>query len=112
MPAWDRRAVGVLDVLTRAGVSVPGTASVIGYDDSRLARLSAIDLTTVAQDAAAITTLAVRRAVDRLDGATVGAREQVVPPRLVVRGSTAPPLTGVAEGDGRRDVGSPTGRAG
>ncbi len=44
-----------------------------------------------AQDAGLIATLAVGRAVDRLDGATVRAREQVVPPRLVVRTSTAPP---------------------
>ena len=46
--------------------------SVVGYDDSRLARLSHVDLTTVAQDAAAITTLAVARAVERLDGTPVG----------------------------------------
>ena len=87
----DRCAVGVLDVLSRGGVSVPGEVSLVGYDDSRLARLSSVDLTTVAQDAELITTLAVGRTVDRLDGATVGAREQVVPPRLVVRTSTAPP---------------------
>ena len=87
----DRCAVGVLDVLSRAGISVPGDVSLVGYDDSRLARLSSVDLTTVAQDAERITALAVGRAVDRLDGATVRAREQVVPPRLAVRTSTAPP---------------------
>lgn len=87
----DRCAVGVLDVLSRAGIPVPGDVSLVGYDDSRLARLSSVDLTTVAQDAERITTLAVGRAVDRLDGATVRAREQVVPPRLAVRTSTAPP---------------------
>jgi DNA-binding LacI/PurR family transcriptional regulator len=35
-------------VLHRAGLTVPGDISVIGYDDSRLARLSHVDLTTAA----------------------------------------------------------------
>jgi DNA-binding LacI/PurR family transcriptional regulator len=86
----DRCATGVLDVLHRAGLAVPGDISVIGYDDSRLARLSHVNLTTVAQDAGRMTTLAVTRAVDRLNGAPVARRELVIPPRLVVRGTTAP----------------------
>jgi DNA-binding LacI/PurR family transcriptional regulator len=84
----DRCATGVLDVLHRAGLTVPGDISVIGYDDSRLARLSHVDLTTVAQDAEQMTTLAVTRAIDRLNGTPVGHRELVIPPRLVVRGTT------------------------
>jgi DNA-binding LacI/PurR family transcriptional regulator len=74
-----------------AGVAVPGDMSVVGFDDSRLARLSHVDLTTIAQDATTMTELAVARAVARLDGTVVGEREQVVSPRLVVRGTTAPP---------------------
>jgi DNA-binding LacI/PurR family transcriptional regulator len=89
----DRCATGVLDVLRGAGVAVPGDISVVGFDDSRLARLSHVDLTTIAQDAATMTELAVARVVARLDGTEVGEREQVVPPRLVVRGTTAPPAT-------------------
>ena len=87
----DRCATGVLDVLRGAGVAVPADMSVVGFDDSRLARLSHVDLTTIAQDAATMTELAVARAVARLDGTAVGEREQVVPPRLVIRGTTAPP---------------------
>jgi len=87
----DRCATGVLDVLRGAGVAVPRDMSVVGFDDSRLARLSHVDLTTIAQDATRMTELAVARAVARLDGTVVGEREQVVPPRLVVRGTTAPP---------------------
>jgi DNA-binding LacI/PurR family transcriptional regulator len=85
----DRCATGVLDVLHRAGLTVPGDISVIGYDDSRLARLSHVDLTTVAQDVGQMTTLAVTRAIDRLNGTPVDHRELVLPPRLVVRGTTA-----------------------
>jgi DNA-binding LacI/PurR family transcriptional regulator len=90
----DRCATGVLDVLRTAGLSVPGDVSVVGFDDSRLARLSHVDLTTIAQDAALITELAVARAVARLEGTGVGEREIVVAPHLVVRGTTAPPAGG------------------
>ena len=87
----DRCALGVLDVLRRAGRTVPGEISVVGYDDSRIARLSSVDLTSVAQDVEQLTTLAVGRALARLDSTPVDRRELVVPPRLVVRSSTAPP---------------------
>ena len=50
-------------------------------------------VTTIAQDAATMTELAVARAVARLDGTAMGEREQVVAPRLVVRGTTTPPAT-------------------
>jgi DNA-binding LacI/PurR family transcriptional regulator len=89
----DRCALGVLDVLHRAGRSVPDDISVVGYDDSRLARLSTINLTTIAQDTEQITTLAVTRAAARLDHSPVAERELVIPPRLVVRATTAAPPT-------------------
>ena len=85
----DRSATGVLDVFRNAGLSVPQDISVVGFDDSRLARLSHVDLTTVAQDAGRMATLAVARAIDRLDGTPTGGREIVIPPRLIVRGTTA-----------------------
>ena len=86
----DRCATGLLDVVRRAGLTVPGDLSVVGYDDSRLARLAHVDLTTVAQDAAAMTSLAVARAADRIAGTPARPRELIVHPRLVVRGTTGP----------------------
>jgi DNA-binding LacI/PurR family transcriptional regulator len=86
----DRCATGVLDVLIRERVDVPGEISVVGYDDSRLARLAHVDLTTIAQDTTAMTRLAVSRAIARVEGKPVDRREVVVPPRLVVRGTTGP----------------------
>jgi DNA-binding LacI/PurR family transcriptional regulator len=85
----DRCALGVLDVLQRAGLTVPGDISVVGYDDSHLARMSHVNLTTIAQDTEQITTLAVARAIARLDGSPVTERELVIPPHLVVRATTA-----------------------
>ncbi|OXY91279.1 LacI family DNA-binding transcriptional regulator [Streptomyces diastatochromogenes] len=87
----DRCATGVLDTFLRAGVTVPDEISVVGFDDTRLARLAHIDLTTVAQDIPRIAQLAVGRAIARLDGEDVPDGENVIPPRLVVRGTTAPP---------------------
>jgi DNA-binding LacI/PurR family transcriptional regulator len=87
----DRCAVGLLDALTRAGVGVPEQLSVVGYDDSSLARLVHVNLTTVNQDAAAQARHAVTAAVERLDEGRTVRREVLLHPRLVVRGSTAAP---------------------
>jgi len=90
----DRCATGVLDVLRREGLSVPDDMSVTGFDDSRLARLTQVALTTVGQDAATITAAAIARAIDRLDDAPVAQRELVIPPKLIIRKTTAPPSPG------------------
>ncbi|MEV6486442.1 LacI family DNA-binding transcriptional regulator [Streptomyces sp. NPDC051576] len=87
----DRCATGVLDTFLRAGVTVPGEISVVGFDDTSLSRLAHIDLTTVAQDVPRLAELSVGRAIARLDGIDVPDGEQVVPPRLVVRGTTGRP---------------------
>ena len=87
----DRCALGLLDVLIRTGVRVPDEVSVVGFDDSPLAGLAHVDLTTVGQDSARLAELAVARAVDRIEGPACSAIDAVCEPRLVVRGSTAPP---------------------
>ena len=87
----DRCATGVLDVLRREGLHVPNDISVIGYDDSRLARLSQIALTTIGQNTPTITTATITRAIDRLDRVPIRDRELVIPPSLIVRKTTAPP---------------------
>jgi DNA-binding LacI/PurR family transcriptional regulator len=87
----DRCAVGVLDALLRNGVSVPGEISVIGFDDSHLARLSHINLTTVGQDIPRLAELAVGRTIARLEGKQAPDKETVIPSNLVIRGTTAAP---------------------
>lgn len=89
--ANDRSAIGLLDVFLRAGVRVPGDVSVVGYDDSALSRLAHLDLTTVSQEAGEQARRAVAAAVERLDAGRAEPTEVVLPPRLVVRGTTAPP---------------------
>ncbi|GIF19768.1 DNA-binding LacI/PurR family transcriptional regulator [Actinoplanes tereljensis] len=87
----DLAATGLLDVLRRHNLDVPGDISVVGYDDSSFSALAHIDLTTVAQDIDTMATLAVSRAVERVAGAQVVHRETVIAPRMVIRGTTGPP---------------------
>ena len=54
-------------LLVRRGLDVPGAMSVVGYDDSTLARLAHVDLTTVSQDARTQAEQAVALAVQRLE---------------------------------------------
>ncbi|MBJ7599100.1 MAG: LacI family transcriptional regulator [Candidatus Nephthysia bennettiae] len=99
MASNDRCALGVLDALNRAGVDVPGSVSLVGYDDSILARLAHIDLTTVSQNAREQAEQAVAAVVERLDSGRATPREVVLNPRLVVRSTTGPPRSAV-ESDG------------
>jgi DNA-binding LacI/PurR family transcriptional regulator len=87
----DDGAVALVDALRRAGLAVPGDVSVVGYDDSSLSRLPYVDLTTVGQDARQQAGIAVERALARLDGAGGAGSEVVLPPHLVVRGTTSAP---------------------
>lgn len=87
----DRCALGFIDVTIRAGVTVPQDISVVGFDDSPLAGLAHVDLTTIGQDSVRLAELAVARAVERIDTPADGVVDVVSEPRLVVRGSTAPP---------------------
>lgn len=90
--ANDRCAVGVLDALRRAGVDVPGQVSITGYDDSLLARLAHIDLTSVSQAPREQADRAVEAVVERLDKDRTDPVSAVLLPRLVLRGTTAAPV--------------------
>jgi len=88
--ANDRCALGLLTTLRTHGVDVPGEVSVVGYDDSRVARLPWADLTTIRQDTALLASEAVRLTVEAIERPGPP-RDVVVAPRLIVRGSTAAP---------------------
>jgi DNA-binding LacI/PurR family transcriptional regulator len=64
---------------------------VVGYDDSHIAGLSSIGLTTVAQDARALAVAALDLAVRRTDDPAAAPEEVVVPPHLVRRRTSGPP---------------------
>src|SRR5256885_1870412 len=69
-PAHDLCAIGLLDIVLREGLTVPGDLSIIGYDDSRFGRLPGIDLTAVRQDIRKQARAAIKAVVERLDRPT------------------------------------------
>ena len=87
----DHCAAGLIAAVRARGVNVPDQLSVVGYDDSRIASLSSVALTTVAQDAAELASSACRLALSRIEDRTQPSTEVVVPPRLVVRRTSAEP---------------------
>jgi len=87
----DRCAIGVLDHLDRTGIDVPKQISVTGYDNSLLAQLHRMNLTTVSQAPKEQGRLAVAAAIERLDGNRTEDQEIVLEPHLVVRAGTAKP---------------------
>lgn len=88
MAGNDRSALGVMDVFTKAGVSIPGDVSIVGYDDSPLSRLSRIDLTTVRQDSAELARKALEFTVATLEDEEFTVGSSVIEPGLIVRGTT------------------------
>jgi DNA-binding LacI/PurR family transcriptional regulator len=87
----DRCAIGLRDSVLREGGSVPGALSVVGYDDSPLARMGTVDLTSVSQDPLGLAEATVAVIAALLDGDdTTRAEDVVIPPRLVVRSSSGP----------------------
>lgn len=89
--ANDDCASGLVDSLLRRHVEVPAEISVIGYDDSSLARLPFLNLTTVRQDAAKLAELAVEAVVERLEESRAEVRKVTLAPQLIRRGTTGPP---------------------
>jgi len=84
----DDVAAALVDTFVHAGVRVPQDVAVVGWDDTDVARLPHLDLTSVRQDAGELARLAVERCVGRLSGTPIHRRTQVLRPQLVVRGST------------------------
>jgi DNA-binding LacI/PurR family transcriptional regulator len=95
----DDVAVAAMTVLRMHGLDVPGDVSIVGFDNSTLARSPEIDLTSITQEPQEMATLAVERLIARGEKREVGSREIVLEPELRVRSTTGP---GVTREHGRR----------
>lgn len=86
----DLVAMGLLSAVGDRGVPVPGRLSIIGFDDIPFAPYTSPPLTTAAVQAGELGLAAWEAMRGLLAGEPVESH-RVLTPRLVVRGSTAPP---------------------
>jgi DNA-binding LacI/PurR family transcriptional regulator len=86
--ASDVLALGAIRAVRRAGLTVPGDVSVIGYDDSPLLNCTDPPLTTVRQPIEPMGMSAVALLVNEMETVAAHPEELLFEPELVVRGST------------------------
>lgn len=91
--ANDEMAIGAMRALSSHGLRIPQDVSVVGFDDIRFARYTTPALTTVAQPKNALGREAMAMMIELLADPQVPPRKRVLSADLVVRGSTAPPLS-------------------
>lgn len=87
----DLSAVATLSAADELDLDVPGDVSVVGYDDTSLARLRRISLTSVDNGSLAVGVQAGRYLIDRLDNPRLAHRLHLVEARLHIRTSSGPP---------------------
>jgi DNA-binding LacI/PurR family transcriptional regulator len=85
----DMAAIGVLTAADSAGLQVPEDVAVVGFDNSTLAAMPRIDLTSVDPHNDEIGRLAADTALALMHGERPGQVERLITPHLVSRGSTA-----------------------
>jgi LacI family transcriptional regulator len=100
--ANDEMAIGILEAARARGMRVPEDLSIVGFDDTEVARVAAPPLTTVAQPLRRMGTVALRTAFRLGAGDHVDSHHVELATELIVRGSTAPPGKLAAATNGRR----------
>ena len=88
--ASDPMALGAIRAVRRAGLSVPGDVSVVGFDDSALMNCTEPPLTTVRQPIEPMGRMVIELLTGQISGTPVTHDELLFEPELVVRGSTGP----------------------
>lgn len=87
----DLVAAGALDRLDDLGFRVPDDISLIGYDNTFIAGLHRLSLTTINQPRAQMGRLAVSTLAQRIENAETEPVQLRLEPELIRRGTTAPP---------------------
>lgn len=89
--ANDDMALGALHEIKQSGLRIPEDISVMGFDDICFAEISDPPLTTVAQPAQEIGERSMQRLLMAIKGDEASINTEVIPHKLVVRKSVAPP---------------------
>lgn len=94
LAANDIIAVGALSAADDHGISVPSQLSLIGYDNTYLAGIRHLSLTSVDPVSRDVGIHAAKLLLERIADPSLPQRTQVLTPQLVVRNSTAPAARG------------------
>ena len=86
----DPTAAGVLEAARARGLRIPQDLSVVGFDDTQVARLTSPTLTTVRQPLREMGGVALKTAMRLAAGEKLESHHVELATELVVRGSTAP----------------------
>jgi DNA-binding LacI/PurR family transcriptional regulator len=87
----DLSAVGALGVVEYLGFDVPGDVSIVGYDNTALAAMHHVALTTINQPTEELGRAAIDLLLQRLDGNRTEATHHVAEPELICRSTSGPP---------------------
>ncbi|MCP5028986.1 MAG: LacI family transcriptional regulator [Actinomycetia bacterium] len=88
--ANDLMAAGALDTFEEAGWLVPDDLSIVGYDNTALAAMQHMSLSTINQPRHMMGRLAMEALLERLDDTRTEARHEVLTPELVPRKTSGP----------------------
>jgi LacI family transcriptional regulator len=89
----DEIALGVMEAARSHGLRVPDDLSIVGFDDTQLARMASPPLTTVRQPLRQMGAVALRTALRLAAGEKIESHHVELATELVVRASTARPRT-------------------
>jgi LacI family transcriptional regulator len=85
----DETALGVVEAARARGLRIPEDLSVVGFDDTQVARMASPPLTTVRQPLREMGRTAVRTALRLASGEKIDSHHVELATELIVRGSTA-----------------------
>ncbi|WP_327174484.1 LacI family transcriptional regulator [Streptomyces sp. NBC_01335] len=91
MAGADVAALGIFRAAHELGLRIPEDLSLVGYNNTALAALAPVQLSSVDQAGHTMGSAAARMLVERVEGRRDRAMRTTMTPRLVVRTTTAPP---------------------
>ena len=86
----DHMAIGALKDIKNKGIRVPEDISVIGYDDSEIAKVAIPELTSIQPPLEELGRIGANEILQLIKGKNVQTHHVVVSPKLIMRSSCGP----------------------